>query len=58
MLSYMPDDSARARVRDLILQAQTRDRQQAWHIKKDYRLESQQLKYERWDRKTPRRSLA
>lgn len=58
MLSYMPEDSARQRVRDLIAQAQTRDRQQAWKIKKDYRLESQELKYERMDLKNPRRSLA
>ena len=58
MLSYLPDDSARARVRDLILQAQTKDRRNAWNIKKHHVLESQPPKYERWDRNTPRRSLA
>ena len=58
MLSYSPDDSARQRVRDLIAQAQTRDRQQAWHIKKNHRLESQALKYERLYMTTPRRSPA
>jgi hypothetical protein len=58
MLSYSPDDSARQRVRDLLAEAQTRDRQQAWTIKKNYRLESQAPKYERIPLKNPRRSLA
>ena len=58
MLCYLPDASARQRVRDLIAQAQTRGQRQAWSIKKNYRLESRPLKYESWDRKTPRRSLA
>ena len=58
MLSYLPENSARQRVRDLLAQAQTRDRLQAWNIKKHHVLESQAPKYERWDRKTPRRSLA
>jgi hypothetical protein len=58
MLSYLPDASARQRVRDLIAQAQTRDRQQAWKIKKHYDLESAQPKYYLWDRTTPRESPA
>lgn len=58
MLSYLPDDSARAHVRELILTALTKERQQALRIKKHYELESKSLKYELWDRKTPRRSVA
>jgi hypothetical protein len=58
MLSYCPDDSARQHVRDLIATANKKTQQQAWHIKKAYTLESRALKYERWDRTTPRRSLA
>lgn len=58
MLSYLPDDSARQRVHDLIAQAQARDRRQAWNIKKAYRLESQPLKYDRAEVKALGRSLA
>ncbi|MEO8457059.1 MAG: hypothetical protein ABI559_04535 [Chloroflexota bacterium] len=58
MLSYLPDDSARQHVRDLIAAANKRNQQQARAIKKAYTLESQPLKYDRLPVKNPRRSLA
>jgi hypothetical protein len=58
MLSYLPDSSTRARVRDLVQTAQKLQRQQAWLLKKEYVVEAKPIRHDRWLRCGPRRSMA